>query len=173
MKIIETQTLTSFYEKDIWDLLVLADNEFVPSLSSRNSTLQTSFEETESPHQDKPVAYFEIIKQQNFILALKDDKVIGFLSYIPDYILPFSYMDEEIATQYVSTIIVAPQFRGQNITQMLYKKLIDEKSCIATRTWSTNNAHINILRKLKFELVKTLPNDRGRGIDTLYFLKKH
>lgn len=43
---------------------------------------------------------------------------------------------------------------------------------IFTRTWSTNFAHIKILQAFGFETVKVLKNDRGSGIDTVYFKKE-
>jgi RimJ/RimL family protein N-acetyltransferase len=41
-----------------------------------------------------------------------------------------------------------------------------------TRTWSTNAAHIAILGKFGFSQIARIENDRGEGIDTVYFAKK-
>ncbi len=171
MKIVEISSLNAEYEEDVWELLVLTDEEFIPSLSSRNSTQQTDFN-ADNKCVNRPYAYYEAIKEQEFILAVEEDKVVGLLSYIPDFKLPFCYNDEEIVSNYVSTIIVHPDCRGKKITQKLYKQLMEKNVTITTRTWSGNMAHITILRRLKFDLIQTIPNDRGSGIDTVYYMKK-
>lgn len=43
---------------------------------------------------------------------------------------------------------------------------------ITLRTWSTNGAQEHILDKLGYSLVRRLKDDRGEGIDTVYFVKK-
>ena len=53
--------------------------------------------------------------------------------------------------------------------ETLFKKY--ENVDIFTRTWSTNEAHIKILMKFDFEIMSVLKNDRGEGIDTVYFKK--
>ena len=45
-------------------------------------------------------------------------------------------------------------------------------SRITLRTWSTNGAQEHILDKLGYSLVRRLKDDRGEGIDTVYFVKK-
>ena len=45
-------------------------------------------------------------------------------------------------------------------------------SRITLRTWSTNGAQEHILDKLGYGLVRRLKDDRGEGIDTVYFVKK-
>jgi len=56
----------------------------------------------------------------------------------------------------------------------LYLELLRrERGWIATRTWSLNSAHIHILEKLGFALVKRLVDHRGPGIDTVYYGKEN
>lgn len=171
MKIVEISSLSAEYEEDVWGLLVLTDEEFVPSLSSRNSTQQLDFNE-EAGRVNRPYAYYEAIKEQEFILAVEENKVVGILSYIPNFKLPFRYKGEEIISNYVSTIIVHPDYRGRKITQKLYRRLMKKSENITTRTWSENMAHITILQTLKFDLIQRIENDRGPGIDTVYYMKK-
>ena len=52
----------------------------------------------------------------------------------------------------------------------LFDDIFPDRS-IFTRTWSTNAAHIKILDKFNFEIIKCIENDRGDGIDTVYFAK--
>ena len=37
------------------------------------------------------------------------------------------------------------------------------------RTWSTNRAQAHLMPELGFEEVLRLPNDRGCGVDTVYY----
>lgn len=98
---------------DIWEMLCLCDREFVPSLSSRNSTAQTN-------------------------LLDASDTILKHLYDYMEYELPYPV-------------------RCKRIT---------------TRTWSGNDAQIHTLKKRGYVLFKSLANDRGAGIDTLYFVKK-
>jgi hypothetical protein len=38
-----------------------------------------------------------------------------------------------------------------------------------TRTWSTNASHLDLLDELGFDLIKRVEDDRGDGIDTVYY----
>ena len=70
--------------------------------------------------------------------------------------------------------MLTKEARGKGLTQKMYDFLFNNlyaNSNIFTRTWSTNFAHLKILTKFGFELIKTIPNDRGENIDTVYFAK--
>ena len=56
----------------------------------------------------------------------------------------------------------------------MYDVILNERKekNIATRTWSTNYAHMHILNNLGFKLVQRDINDRGPNIDSVYYLKK-
>ena len=96
----------------------------------------------------------------------------GFMSYRPDYAC--AYVDGGVCT-YVSTILVAEAYRGAHLTERMYRALFTlpdvEGTVVATRTWSKNGAHLHILGEMGFSLIKTLPDDRGPGIDTVYYAK--
>lgn len=172
---------------DIWEILCLCDHEFVPSLSSRNSTSQTNLlgaadSTAESNNHviadnmdTKPYAYFRELHNQQFILAEVDSRVIGFLSFKTDYIC--DTLAEFGPSNYITTVCVKPECRGQGILKRLYDSLENELpnviKCrrITTRTWSKNDAQIKTLSKRGYDLLKTLDNDRGLGINTLYFGK--
>ncbi len=57
--------------------------------------------------------------------------------------------------------------------ELMETGLPDEVDCdrISTRTWSQNDPQINTLMKKGFSIVKRIPDDRGPGVDTLYFGK--
>lgn len=172
MNIEHHKTLTNEqYLEDIWELLCRYDDAFVPPLSARDNTYQSNLLGGE-PTNVKPKKYFEMLKEQSFLIALVDNRVVGFMSYRPHYVC--QDLEDGIETTYVTTIIVEEEQRGQGITTSFYKQifaLIDEHETVTTRTWSTNDDHIRVLMKLGFELVKTIDDSRGQGIDTVYFRK--
>jgi len=159
------------YQDDVWEILCASDKEFVPPLSERNSTTQQSFSGGEV-NKREPVAYYQQMLQQEFILAVEDEKAVGFLSFIPDHFLQVE--DKVFKCDYITTIIVSHGFRGLGIAGKMYNALfINRKGRnFATRTWSTNYSHIHLLKKIGFELVALLPNERGDGIDTVYYFKE-
>lgn len=158
--------IDSQYLDDVWNLLCMNDHEFVPPLSSRESTTQSIL--SDRCDGSFPYSYFEKLKKQNIILAMCSDQMVGFMSYIEHY--HHMTIGE---TVYISTVIVGEKYRGNSITEEMYNQLCltyPEKH-IMTRTWSTNYAHIHILNKLGFNILDQIKNDRGEGIDTIYFIK--
>jgi len=71
------------YHEDIKRLLVMADKEFFPPLSSRVSTTQNHFHDNASIHNEKDtmLLHFKALLRQCFILAVDNDRVAGFLSF--------------------------------------------------------------------------------------------
>lgn len=157
------------YLSDIMELLALCDQEFIPPLSARNSTIQSNLG-PQGEKKEKPVAYFENIQHQPAFLAIDDDHVIGFMS------LKKNYVCEEIPPAhspnvYVTTVIVHPHYRRHGVTNSFYHYLFKKFGWgnVFTRTWSTNLSHIRILSSLKFYEHCRLEDDRGPGIDTIYY----
>ena len=163
------QKLSPQYQEAVFTMLAAADEEFVPPLSKRASTLQQSFEATQSCCGVQE--YYEKMLAQEFILATNGSETEGFLTFIKDYCLNIN--GKEYECDYVTTIIVAKAHRGSGIAEKLYRAFFDIRkgSCFATRTWSTNYAHLHLLKELGFGEIATLKDDRGIGIDTIYFLK--
>ena len=173
MEFIYLDSLNDLYEKEIQKILYDADDEFVPALSARASTTQTLLSEDTINDNHGAYEYFQTMKKQSIILAVEEEGAMAFLSFIPGYHL--TVQDEElIKTSYVSTIVVSPEYRGRGICPLLYDKLfsLSKDNSVSTRTWSTNISHISILRKLGFKTIATLPDDRGKGVDTVYFCKE-
>lgn len=161
---------------DIWEILCQCDHEFIPSLSSRNSSAQTNFSFDLATNQnDKPYLYFEELKKQHFILAKIKDQVIGFMTFKTNY--NCEALEEFGTSNYITTVCVRKEYRRQGALKQLYdcmeNDLPKSLSCnrISTRTWSQNSSHISLLYKRGYALLRTLKNDRGVGIDTLYFGK--
>lgn len=160
------------YKKDIYDLMVLCDQDFVPPLSARNSSSQkdlTSYTMSETG----PITYFNEMIQQHFVLAFDQDKVVGFMTFKPNFDC-LDYKD----TIYATTSIVHPDYRGNHFLSKFYDTLEHQlpegirKDYVTLRTWSGNEKQFYMLEKRGYKQIKVLKNDRGEGIDTVYFAKK-
>lgn len=140
-------------------------------MSIRDSTTIQSFfgDKTDS---SGPTEYYEGMLKQEFVLATEGNKVVGFLTFNPDYALD---IDGKTRTcDYITTIIVSPEFRGLGITMKMYQTLFENRrgKDVATRTWSTNHSHLRLLDRMDFKTVRVILSDRGEGINTVYFLKE-
>ena len=154
---------------DIMELLKLYDNQFVPPLSCRNSTTQQELYEGNSL-KGSLNDYFDEICNQSILVALEKNKVIGFISFKKNYFPP-ELVRKTTPNIYITTLIVHEHHRCKGIASKLYHTLIKRFKGynIYTRTWSTNNNHIKILRKYKFYECHRLENHRGEGIHTVYY----
>ncbi|MCR4608246.1 MAG: GNAT family N-acetyltransferase [Eubacterium sp.] len=194
MEYIYTKNLQDEYIPGVKKLLFDADHEFVPPLSARQSTTQknlsggiakTTGDETtkgtsketvevvapKATEETGPESYFLGMIQQAFIIAVEDGEICGFMTFIPDHKVAIE--GDDVVCDYISTIVVSPEKRKRGITTNMYKTLFRERSGknFVTRTWSLNKTHISLLNKLGFKLVMKLKNDRGEGIDTVYYGK--
>jgi ribosomal protein S18 acetylase RimI-like enzyme len=167
---IHQKKLSEVYQDDVWNILCNSDKEFIPPLSERNSTTLKSFSQKKLDN-GRPVEYFKQMLKQEFILALVEGKAIGFISFTPDYLLQVE--GKEFECDYITTVVVSPEFRGRGITREMYHTLFENRrnKNLATRTWSTNYGHLYLLDTMGFKTIALLPNDRIEGIDTIYFLK--
>ena len=154
-------------------LQILADNDtaFVPPLSQRTGTTQTDFQTAVG----SICAYFDKMMEQNMLAVFLEGQVVGFVSYIEN--MTSDVIGEEMLPNlYISTLVLQPETRGMGITKKVYNHLFNElypERNVFTRTWSTNIAHIKILNSFGFQELKRIPNDRGAGVDTVYYGKKH
>jgi len=164
--------LNSSLLEGVWNLLCCYDNDFIPPLSAREHTCQSDLTPGLTVRQE-PKRYFEMLKEQAFLLVQDGDEVIGFMSFRPHY--TNEEMGDHVETIYVTTVIVDKEYRGQGITTHLYAELEEiakqRNMPIMTRTWSTNDSHIRVLHKIGMREVKRIEDGRGPGIDTVYYRK--
>lgn len=153
----------------IMELLTLCDHEFVPPLSSRNSTTQSMLSGAHT-HSAIPYEYFENIRFQPAFVVTENGDVVGFMSIKKNYVSP-EIPPNMTPNVYITTVIVHPRYRNQGITNRLYCALLERfvGYHIFTRTWSTNDGHTRILSSRKFYEYCRLEDDRGDGIDTVYY----
>ncbi len=160
------------FETQLLHILEKNDSSFVPPLSQRTNTTQTRFQNLESDGNGVKM-YFEQMMKQSVLAVLSDGQVLGFVSYIENMVSDM--IDEKFLPNiYISTVLVRESARGMGLTGKAYAYLFDvlfPNRNVFTRTWSTNVAHIKILERFGFSELKRIPDDRGKGIDTVYFYK--
>ncbi len=162
----------SRYRGSLVLMLKISDKDFVPPLSTRSSTTQSDLKGGSSS-EDGLLSYYEEMNKQHILGVFDEQELIGFVSFRENY-TSSEIGENTLPNIYLSTLVLNPSARGKNLTYRMYEYLFDTlypNSSVYTRTWSTNFAHIKILSKFDFEEFIRKPNDRGDGIDTVYFRK--
>ncbi len=164
-------------EKDkemVWDILCQCNEEFYPKLSARNSSSQKNLKDTSiQGAEDTPIVYYEEMIQQDFILAYEENEVVGFMTFKKNY--ECDSLSSFGKSLYITTVCVNKKKRGQGIMKALYhameKEVTEICGCnrISTRTWSLNVAQTHELSKRGYKTICVLEDDRGPGVDTIYF----
>jgi len=160
--------------QQVYALICEADDAFHPPLRAR--TPEQGLSVGDGAEQDgRPDGYWASIQSHALIVAQDDaGAVVGMMSVARDK--PLEALDR-VATAYLSTLIVTESARGQGLARRLYGQLFDlagqwsPTPVTATRTWSTNTAHLPLIAQLGFAEALRLKDDRGPGIDTVYFVK--
>lgn len=169
-------------------LLVDVDDEFFPPLSSRKSTTQIGFVPNRNGSQSlgdegfaSVDAYMMTMLEQAAIVIVDDsgENLAGILSYRKDHDCKAVHVDP---CEYVSTVIVAKEYRGARLAYDLYAELfhVASETCtpVVTRTWKSeddsrsNIVHLHILSELGFKEARVIRNDRAMGIDTVYLIRR-
>lgn len=112
-------------------------------------------------------AYYDSIAKQEQLRLYSAGDLVGFASYV------HREDDDGTSVAYLSTILTHPGHRGEGLSRKMYRALfamLDED--VLERTWSTNEAHLHVLDKMGFVESKRIVDDRGEGIDTVYFRKR-
>ncbi|MBR7095233.1 MAG: GNAT family N-acetyltransferase [Clostridia bacterium] len=162
-----TQEEKTQYRGAILALLEESDEDFLPPLSRRRSTKDQTFS-GEAAVGAGVLSYYEAMSRQEILVAVIDGEMAGFVSFYENF------EGGEAPNIYVSTLVVAKAARGRGLTAKMYDHLFNTlvpDRHVYTRTWSTNAAHAKILARFGFTEYKRLPNDRGCGIDTVYYAR--
>ncbi len=164
--------LPDLQKKQLFQLLKSREQDFVPPISERGS--KTPEENIED--------YFQHLLEMKLVLietepgdsgaATEENgtgRLAAYLAYEPEHYFPST--DENIL--YMSSAIVDPVYRGQHFLEEMYKSCFEEagERPVGTRTWSTNGVQLHLLPKLGFRVAERIENDRGNGIDSLYFIR--
>jgi ribosomal protein S18 acetylase RimI-like enzyme len=158
------------YRAEVRDLLALTDAEFHPPLSVRDGPTQTA--DLDGARDSSIEAYVDSMIGQQFLLVLDGATLAGVQSFRTGY--DADALGVHTPATYASTLVVHPDYRRAGHARRLYRRLLTDPvgagdPYVATRTWSTNDAHLSLLDELGFECVATLEDDRGEGIDTVYY----
>ena len=159
------------YSNDIISMMKESDNDFVPPLSARSSTLQSYLKG--GCNSGDVLPYFNEMIKQEILAVIEDNKMLGFVSFKKDFTND-KITAKTLPNIYLSTLILAKVARGKGLTVKLYDHLFNTlypDRSIFTRTWSTNFAHKKILGKFDFTELARIENDRGINIDTVYYSK--
>jgi len=136
----------------IVSLLEEVDGEFYPPLTERNSSIED---------------YLRDVSPERIFVAYHPVYGVVGCACVRKKLLPFT----SAPVFYLSTIAVKRAFRRLGVAEKLYERLLKEYPVLYTRTWSSNEAHQNLLRKFGFKKVYVVENDRGQGIHTEYYMK--
>ena len=168
-----TEAQKDAFRDEIIGMIAACDHEFVPPLSQRHGPTQTDFSGALQTADNLP-AYYEDMRKNEILAALEGEELLGFVAFKRD--MTNQYLTAEtLPNLYVAVLLVKPSARGQALTSKMYQHLFNElhpSTNLYTRTWSTNTAHAAILRKFGLDVVIRIENDRGEGIDTVYFGRK-
>lgn len=156
------------YADGVMSLLTDSDKEFVPALSSRNGTTQCAFGAPGS-FDTTPTAYFKSLQKQHNLLMMRDNRVVGLMSFTTEYVLESP--SPVTPNVYVSTVVISTDYRRRGLARALYERLFYEyPEChVFIRTWSSNEKHVQLLGSLGFRPYLRYANDRGPGVDTIYY----
>lgn len=161
-------------QKEVYSILEECDGDFVPPLSARQSTFQADLKQTGQPAGSGVADYFEEVRKQTTLLIKADGRTVAFISYRYPYACEALKAYSEVA--YLTTMCVRKSERGKGLSRMLYETIIRDiqtrhpQAAITLRTWNTNQAQMHLMPELGFRCVATLKDDRGAGIDTMYFV---
>lgn len=168
---------TERFNDGIRRLLITAYDEFVPPLTAREGTTQREDLDDAVPeavNADQAIEpYHSQCLNQHLIACYEGEDLRGFMSFRQDYRTP--ELEGYQPSNYISTIIVKSAHRREGLARRMYETILSDlpeeirSPHVTTRTWSTNDSHLPLLEDLGFENVTTLTDDRGDGIDTVYY----
>lgn len=160
-------------QEEVLAVLRECDNDFVPPLSCRRSTHQRCLLKT-GKNPEGVRAYFNEICRQHTMLLKKNREVIGFLSFQRPYSCPELSSYKKVT--YLTTLCIKNAYRGRGLSRSIYKNVLSyinekyPKDVIAFRTWTTNQAQMHLAKELNMQLAARIKDDRGIGIDTVYYV---
>ena len=161
------------YYEVLLSILKEVDHEFIPALSEREPMILPWMELEGGDQTAGSVrAYLEEMYVMEKILGIfQNGIIVGIVSFLENE--KFEILTEaDMPNIYICTVVVSPAARGMGVTKKAYRYLLEElfpDRNFFTRTWSTNFAHTKILSAMGFREFKRIPDDRGRGIDTVYY----
>lgn len=154
-------------EQSVFELLQIADSEFLPPLSSRGPG---------TPQENLDGVFRKELERWLLCAIDEEDSenpvLAGYMSYEDDHVSEKS--NNGLPCRYVIRVIVRPEYRGNGITDALYARLAQLSKDVpgfGVRTWTTNHTHRKVLERCGFVKDGVIKDDRGPGIDSIYYWK--
>lgn len=153
MEFFEYSNIEGEYD-DIYDFFKIIDSYYYPPLSQRSDL--TEFIDP-------------IIKGGNIIYIKEDNIIIGMITYY--------YFYSDLQAAYIDSISVLKEHRGKKLGNLLIEKCFADLklkniNLVKLRTWSTNEITTKFYPKLGFKIFKVVKDDRGPGVDSIYYEKE-
>ena len=106
-------------KKEIWELLMACDQDFVPPLSKRTSSAQKMWGvDTDFSKSEGPKAYFEGNDTSAICNSQRKGKIIGFVTFkIKDMSVE---VPGNLAANYITTLCIDPAHLAESILQNIY-----------------------------------------------------
>ncbi|HUW68380.1 MAG TPA: GNAT family N-acetyltransferase [Candidatus Nanoarchaeia archaeon] len=149
------ETTDADFEK-LTKFMELVDSEFYPPLSSR-------------PGGIKGRIFNNLAREDaNYLIAEVEGSVAGVIGYRKNW--------NGTKEAYISFIAVHPEYRrfgiaGSLDNTLMQKLSVDRISHVNITTWSTNPDVCKMYRQMGYHVFRILKDDRGPGVDTIYFNK--
>lgn len=169
------ETLEEELEKEIYDILKECDEDFCPPLSCRGGTNEKSLANAER-NEEGILQYFQDVRAHSNVVLTCNGKAVAFMSFVRPYDCEELHPYQPLT--YLTTLCIRHDFRGKGLSVVMYEKTMEfikkkyPQDTITLRTWSTNKAQMHLMKRLEFQLVATLKDNRGPGVDTVYYIKK-
>jgi len=161
-------------EEAIRRLLSTADDAFVPPLTA--DARATISRPGDGPGPTSIEAYVEACVERPMVGAFEDGQLVGFASF--EARTDSEPLADHTPTNHVEVLVVDESYRNTGLATAFYKHLISSlppdlhQPAVSTKTWSTNRPHIAVLESLSFDCIHRIDNDRGPGIDTVYYARQ-
>lgn len=166
-------------EKELLKILMLHDEDFVPTLSS--SRLK---ENKNATKEDKLKKYIEEKKEEDeFIFVFEEGKLIGFMNFINDY--KNKKISERLKSKnpyliLVDTMVFLSNYQQKGLGQKLYSFFVEtikneiknNNIHVIRATWDYHIVQIHLYEKQDYSLLYKEPYYRNDGFNYVYYSKQ-
>lgn len=152
------------------ELLLLCNEDFIPPLSENRRTRP---DQSIGELIDLYIAEKDL--QHHYLLAVEDDRLIGFTNFETD--VKLKHFPDQPKGVHVDTSCVHPDFRNRQVGQALYaffEELVPTvtDNLFSTRsTWETNHRQIHLFEKTGYQRLGAVWNSPNSLMQSVYYTK--
>lgn len=157
------------YKQKLLSLLLACDDDFFPTISAKRN-----------PHDGKKETglriYMDEKKDYHYLLVWDEGRLIAFSNFVLDFTIPC--FPDYPKSLHIDTVCVERAYRNQGIGKRIYQYYEEmlpdafRATYYTLETSSINKPQIKLMEKFQYEIICRITDDRGKGIDTIYFGKK-